>query len=298
MNNITCFTHNDLDGVVSSLVVRWFHPSNKVVVVPVSSNSFRSVYTHWMLHNTPTDHKIFITDLDIHEDIDLIDSSNVTVIDHHATHDTHKYNKAEVVVREASSASMMVYKHLSEKNPDIELNRAQKTLIILADDYDSYTLAIPDSSKLNTVYFNTQNRFEVFSNQWANGFDGFTTQQDNHYRLLVKERDQVLNSLEGYQCEQLKIGSKTLNVVATYAKSFINEVADYMLEHLKADIVFVVNLQTQRVSVRRSKECIFPVNKLAAAVLDGGGHEAAAGGKITEEFIELTKKLKPVFTGN
>ena len=54
----------------------------------------------------------------------------------------------------------------------------------------------------------------------------------------------------------------------------------------------VVNLKTQSVSFRRAKNSAINVAKLAAKVADGGGHEAAAGGKLSDNFLNFTKIFK------
>jgi len=77
----------------------------------------------------------------------------------------------------------------------------------------------------------------------------------------------------------------------------ISDIGNYLVDEMSADIGFVINTETNRVSVRKNKECTVDVGKLAQVLLDGGGHEAAAGGVCTEKFLELSKLFKPISHG-
>ena len=72
-----------------------------------------------------------------------------------------------------------------------------------------------------------------------------------------------------------------------------NEICEYLLKEKGADIAFFVNPDASHVSFRKNKSCDVDVSKLAAKLCEGGGHEYAAGGKITETFMNFTKLLTP-----
>jgi oligoribonuclease NrnB/cAMP/cGMP phosphodiesterase (DHH superfamily) len=75
---------------------------------------------------------------------------------------------------------------------------------------------------------------------------------------------------------------------------YVNDVCDYLLRTYNSDIVFFVNTNSQHVSFRKKKDCTVDMSKLAKNLCDGGGHEYAAGGKITDTFMEFVKQLTPV----
>jgi oligoribonuclease NrnB/cAMP/cGMP phosphodiesterase (DHH superfamily) len=61
------------------------------------------------------------------------------------------------------------------------------------------------------------------------------------------------------------------------------------------DVAIAVLLDQKRIAVRRnSNNTSVDVSKFVQRIASGGGHAAAAGGNITEEFMEFTKMLKPV----
>jgi len=294
MNNIFVWTHHDLDGLASCLAVKWFHPDCKFAYQTTTGYTFREDFTRWLLKNRLSDFdRVFIVDLDVSESQDLVDEDNVTIIDHHATHaENETYEFADSTVLEYSSAAKLIYKKYS-KLYDIDLSKERKTLIALADDYDSYNHEVEDSSVLNSVFWATQNNFKTFMRMYDNGFTGFTQQQLNMYRLYEQALKQALTTLQYFENKKLKIGKSSYHVIATFASKFTNNIADHIFENYDPDIAIVVNPKTQHVSFRRNTDSDVNLGRLAEAIADGGGHSFASGGQITEDFLAFTKLLKP-----
>ena len=86
---------------------------------------------------------------------------------------------------------------------------------------------------------------------------------------------------------------KDYSIVATFANYAINELAHFLIKKYSTDISIIVNTQAKTVSFRRSKESDVDVSILAKKICEGGGHAAAAGGKLTEQFASLTKTFAP-----
>ncbi len=84
---------------------------------------------------------------------------------------------------------------------------------------------------------------------------------------------------------------KGYNVVATFANYAVGELAHFLIKKYDADIGIIVNSQAKAVSFRRSKNCDVDVSILAKNLCQGGGHAAAAGGRLTEQFATLTKQF-------
>lgn len=296
MNKIHCFTHNDLDGVVTYMTVKWFFPECEFTVTNISSSTnLRDEVTKWMLNNKISDYKyVFFLDIDSSPATDLIDHPNVIIIDHHKTHlDNMTYKVATPYIKEYSSASLLAYKIL-RKLTDRKLTEAQLTLIILANDYDSYALECSESIILNTVFWKTNKSFESFCNAFANGFTGFTPQQLALYNIQNQDLQNRIKKLQCFRGVHVDEDGEARIVVATFSNDNINEVADYILATHEPDIAIVVNQSANRVSFRRQKNGVVKLNNIAEAIANGGGHEYAAGGQITPEFIEFTKLLKPI----
>jgi len=293
MKNIFVWTHHDLDGLASCLAIKWFHPGCKFDYIPTTGYTFRRDFTQWLLKNRISDFDtVYIVDLDISENQDLVDEENVVIIDHHSTHvNNASYEFATNTVIEYSSAAKLIYK-LYKTKTNIELTTPQKTLIALAYDYHSYNHEVEDSIILNSVFFATTNNFKTFMSLYEKGVTGFTQQQLNIYNIYQRDLKQTINDLKYFENKKLKIGKNSYHIIATSATGFINNIADHILDNYSPDIAIVVNPKTKHVSFRRNTKVDLDLGRLAEAIADGGGHSYAAGGQITDNFLAFTKLLK------
>jgi len=294
MKKYTCFTHYDLDGVVSYITLRWaLGPFDSVQ--QSTARRFREDYTKWLINNNPDDYdKIYITDLDVSEHKDLIDRDNVFIIDHHKSHEENAgYKKATAVVKEYKSAAELIYKVFRKLN-NLELTQEQKKLILYTSDYDSYELQLSESVKLNSIFWHTNKGFDSFVKHFSKGFYGYTVEQESIYKFYKEVIDRVREQLSVYS-GTFKIQGKERIVCAAFADKNINEVADFLLKDFNAEVALVVNTKGNHVSLRRPKTgSDVDVSLLSAKLCNGAGHEYAAGGEITEKFLQFTKLLKQV----
>jgi len=56
----------------------------------------------------------------------------------------------------------------------------------------------------------------------------------------------------------------------------------------------MINLKNNRVYLRKNRTVELNLGKFAQKICDGGGHEYAAGGKLNETVLALSKKFVPV----
>lgn len=288
------FTDSDLDGVTSYLVFKWFHEGVKVDYCNTTIANFREDYTKWLSRNSVKDYdRIFVLDLDTREHKDLVDTPQHFIIDHHKSHaEAEPYKHAKAVVKIYSSACKLAYKAFKTLyNQDI--SDQQKKLVLLADDYDSYTHTVPTSKMINILYWNTQNRFESFVKTFYHGFAGFNFHQSNIIKQYQDEIEEIKRNLNLFEAT-ITVQNLPTKIVSTFATKAINDVADYLLFDHKADIAVVVNMNTKHVSFRRSKQCNVNLIEMVQKICgDGGGHEYAAGASLTNSFLEFTKVLNP-----
>ena len=294
MKKIHIFTHGDLDGVTSYIALCWFHPNAVVSYTTVGNASTirESVLGFLAKHSFADYDKVYFTDLDCYDAKDLIEHDNVVVIDHHQAHfekvEAKPYKKLQSIVKVYPSCCLLIYKIFSKVRSDIQITKAQKTLIGIVDDYDSYALKIKYSVLLNWVFYSYNNRFEAFSNRFYNGFSGFSTQEQSMIKI---KKDRLERTIAGLEIYKGKI--KDYTVLSCFADECINEVHDYILGKYKPDITVVIVPKPGRVTWRKNKECDAPLHVYAEKICDGGGHEYAAGGDITDRFLALSKKLEP-----
>lgn len=280
-------TDNDLDGAGSALFIKWLY-KNKLTtfkVIEVTESTVVNEFNNLRLDDFD---KIFILDIDLNrQQIPHVDDKRVVVFDHHLQHEQDKYvyKSAKAVVESCSSCISLLYSKFKNK---IDITPEQLQLIDLIDDYDSYKLEHKDSLKLNAIHKTYNNpKAEKFIDAFYSGFRPYTIQEKNGIKLFIKKFKEQLES----QVYVGKIKSyKTVSMIGNYA---ISEIANYIISKHDAEIGIIVNLDTKTVSFRRNKTSDVDVSIIAKTLCEGGGSPAIAGGKLTENFANLTKNFLP-----
>ncbi|MAF26101.1 hypothetical protein CL634_11110 [bacterium] len=282
----------DLDGAVSYCLLCWYF-GKKLPHKTTTVSNFDNEFTTWKAQgNLEKYEKVFIVDINPSKVVDAVDKDNIIIIDHHTDHVDNKgiYKKATTVLERCTSCAKLMYETLKKK---LDITESQKLLVLLADDYDSYTLAVPQSYMLNVVLWSMQgDRVAKFYENFNSGFNGFDNFQKNILLHNEKKLNRMKRELQVYKTF-LVINGKEVRFVSCVADSCINELAHYIIEKYKGDIGIIVNLKTQRLSIRRSKQCSIDLSALINKIGTGGGHEYAAGGEINEKFLTFSKLLIP-----
>jgi nanoRNase/pAp phosphatase (c-di-AMP/oligoRNAs hydrolase) len=295
--NIYVFTDIDLDGSTSLLALHWAlnaKPGELQYKSTTVSNVRRDLLK-WLETDSFKNYSlVYFLDLDTTKCADLIDHSNVVIIDHHATHvagkDVYKLARVNIVV--GPSCSKLIYQHFKGT---IQITDAQKYLIGLANDYDSYTFKLSESYDLNCLYTSIQKfegkvRVERYIERFYEGFGDFNIQEKNIIKDYITKRDKAISELKIYT-GKLPIGKEVRKLAGTFGTKYVNDICDMLLKKYGADIVFFVNVDNKHVSFRKAKTCDVDLSKLATKICNGGGHEYAAGGIITDAFLRLTEQL-------
>jgi oligoribonuclease NrnB/cAMP/cGMP phosphodiesterase (DHH superfamily) len=291
------FTDCDLDGAGAYLTYRWVTGINDIPYTVCRVNDLYTRLKNFTKTKKIEDYdRVLFFDLDTSDERirDIIDLPNVTIVDHHISNDTEtvKYSHANLIVKDSTSTCRLIYTELNDTN----LTDAQKLFIALVNDYDSYTLRVPTSKELNTVFWSYQgDRVQKLVRDFPDGFTGFSKFHNNIITIKKKELINLLKSLEIYSGE-VKTKKHNFTVASAVATSFINDVADYIVDVASADVGIVVNTKSNKVSFRRrtDNDSVSMV-KLAGMLTDeSGGHDAASGGMLCDKFLAFTKTLKPV----
>ena len=296
MNNryIHVFTDADLDGVVSYLTLSWFLNLEPPVTV-TTEKELAATYKSFSQNNHIENFtRIYILDLDICSLAQIVDKSNFSIVDHHmgSVNCGYTFKNARYKIEKEGSTCKMLY-NLLKNHYKRDLDNNKKLLISIGHDYDSYTLSNKDVSiGLNTLFWNYQgNRLEKFVNRFREGFNGFTNEEKRIIAFYNNKVDRYIlesNIFTG----NVAIGANEYKISSIMADFCINEISQQMIDKTCSDIGIVVNSNSNSVSFRRKKGCTVNLSKLAEKLCEGGGHEAAAGGKITPVFLEFTKLLK------
>ena len=289
------FTDIDLDGSMSYLMMEWAIGKH-VPYITTRVTDFRQSFANWVKNgNLKKYDTVYILDLDVSSEcVEIVDKPNVVIIDHHESHvrNKDKYKHAKTFIEAETSCARLIYKLLKSKYSG--LSKEQRLLLLMVDDYDSYKLKVPGSHDLNLLFWNYQgDRLIKFVKEFRDGFSGFTDDQKSiteFYRTKIRN---LTSTLEMFEAD-IPIGNTPRKIVATFATSCINDVADYIINEYKADIGIVVNQNSQKVSFRKNKKCDVDLSAVANTIADGGGHEYAAGGVLGDKFTTFSKILKPM----
>jgi oligoribonuclease NrnB/cAMP/cGMP phosphodiesterase (DHH superfamily) len=288
--NIQVWTDTDLHGAGATLVLKWLYKDAKTFSInDVTEYTFTGKFKGAL---QTLDHydRVYIVDLDLTpEQIKLADRDNVVIVDIHKNHINNKslYKKAKVILEDHPSTPDLIYDKFS--NHLQHLTDKQLLMIEYIGTYDWYNTKYKESLKLNAIYYNLNSpKTENFISAFSDGFRDFTIHEKNAIKLYFKKfKDQI-------DTGQVFTGMiKDYSIVATFANYAINELAHFLIKKYNTDISIIVNTQAKTVSFRRSKEADVDVSILATKLCEGGGHAAAAGGKITEQFANLTKTFVP-----
>lgn len=289
------FTHNDLDGAVSLLVLMWSRPDAIFEYTPLNNLDIETKLKSQInnTHNSPT---TFVLDLALRKEfLPDLNQSHITIIDHHKSSESlvSQFDKAKILYQEFSSNALWMRKIFKPNSP--ELTQEQKMLIALADDFDSYKLQIPDSYDLNILFWSEyRNKFANFIKDYHKGFKPFTDSQKRAIAYIKKQAAEEANSVPIFY-GKLNIGGKEKTTFAAMVPKIVPQVMDLLITKYKPDIFFFINTKNEKVSIRQTPSSDpVDLDQFASKMCDGGGHTYAAGGKITPLFMELTKNLKPI----
>lgn len=288
----------DLDGAMSYLLFLWFNNDKYIPYISCRVTDFNKTFCNWTkaANNPPRYDNIYILDLDISQDsAKLVDKDNVTIIDHHSTHVTNqsKYKIAKTFITEKSSCAKHIY-NLLHKQSTVKLTDAQKYLLLLVDDYDSYNLQLKESHSLNLLFWNYQgDRVTKFIRDFKTGFTGFSDKQQTAIEFYKRSISQLLADLSAFRAD-IPINNKQYKFVSAFASTHINDVAHHIINEYDADVGIVINLKSKKVSFRKNKNVDIDVSAIAGKLVQGGGHKYAAGGSLTDKFLTFSKIFKPI----
>ena len=293
-NYIHVFTDADLDGAISYLTLCWFIGKDLPVTV-TTEKAFGEDFKKFSLSNDINNYtRIYVLDLDICSYASQLDKPNFSIVDHHfgSIECGYNFKHARHKIEDSGSTCKLLYNVLKNHyNKDIDASK--KLLVSIGHDYDSYTLKNRELSiGLNMLFWNLQgNRLEKFKERYKNGFKEFTNEDlkiISFYKNKINKHLQDNHIFSGI----IPMGGKNVKVSSVFADFCINEVAQEVITRTNSEVAIIVNPKTESVSFRKASGSDLNMAKLAAKIAEGGGHPSAAGGKITESFMEFTKLLK------
>ena len=228
--------------------------------------------------------------IDVSNCLNFVNKDNVLIFKHRSP--VSNLSTAKMITDEKSnSTSMLLYNKFKNK---VTLGDHQKLMLLLVNDIKKYKFDLPQSKDLDILYkAYTGDKLLKFVTDFNGGFIQFS---DKHRALINLYKKGIHNAIKDLKIfsGELPFKGEKYKVISTFADKYVNEISDRLLDHFESDICFVVNVDKNRVSFRRSPKCEVDLNILADKIAFGGGHPYAASGTLTDDFITITKLFKQV----
>lgn len=284
--NIHIKTHNDLDAVVSVLLLKAAF-TNKIVSTEYNTYNDieKSIENFIKNHEYTSNDTLFITDIsfsdDLAEKLNKIEDLTVYLLDHHKTAKRlSRYTWAKVSTNPEESAAEVVFNTLSQATL-----YPYASLVAATSAWDTWL--INSKHRKNGEAINTLLGFigkEEFISAHLSNPEAWRT--DTYYTRLIDhlsaKKDRFIQQVINKQLHTARIHLDGLchHYVVIFATDYISELGNAILDssHGNIDYVCVINPALNSVSLR-SKDNV-DVSKLAK-YLGGGGHKNAAGFRIS-----------------
>lgn len=280
--NVFAWFNSDLDGVGSAVVLGNLFQNFEYR--SVFFGDFERQFTEWFEANGDNYDKIFVVGM-------VYDQKMINSLDDHkiifVSDGPERLNVFDStwVQAETTSCTRLLYNKFKDK---VEYPVDIKKLVVYIDDYNSYTLKTEEAKYLNALYRKTsgKNKFSTLVRRFWNGYDGLTETEQRIAQQFFDEINEEASNLELYKGK-----FKGFDVLAFFTKKSANEMAGIVLDNYPTDVVMVVNLDTQFVSIRARRGGKGDAKLAAENLCNGGGTKESAGGKITDKFLEFTQQL-------
>ncbi len=314
MKKAKLFTHTDLDGVVSNILM--CHYVNLLgYSYSTELCSYDDIDKEIMgyLNSYDYDHSSLIIITDICPSIEVVDrldslTNDKILIDHHQT--------AEEVVKECSydwlhvsegdSGAMLCYKYLKGRFNELDnLLKHYQHLVLVTDLWDSKPRTSEAYLRYKDDIYNT---LALFS---ALGFNNFKTRFLKDPALIFSDYERgavdAIERIKKATCRGIYLykfitecGGDRVVYGFCFVGRFKSEVAEYQfLTNNDLDIIFMIDMNFTNGSIRRKNESSIDLANLAEQ-FGGGGHPYASGfsfeignySKVISRIVSKDFKLK------
>ena len=304
MNVILISHESDVDGIFSAAIALQRYPQAKVVFTSYGKENFSRVcdivYREVLSH--AGNGLLVFTDLGLNEDLieivsdlfDFIESNrwDIIWIDHHPWPNKSleffkSKDKSRKLILDTSGrkcAADLVYEYMLNDNAKAMLlaSIAHTSDFLLKD--QNY----PPLPELIVYYKNISNFYSKLTELAGKISEGilWDTTMQQEFIEYVKLRDEA--KIEAMKKMQTVVINKGIKMVVIPTSPYIQAslFSDEIFEDSDLDVIFLLS-EEGKVSIRRRNPEI-KCNKIASALLEGGGHEYAAGGHIKSNPANLS----------
>ena len=307
LNSIIVTHESDVDGIFSASIALMRYPQSKLVFSSYGKESFLRIsdLIYREVVSTQGNGLVIFTDLGLNDDsissisdtfsFLISNSWSVLWIDHHPWSESalnlFDKNKALQLVLDKGGnkcASELIYEHLLYGNS----RASQLASMAHTSDYLLKDQEIPPLPEL-IVYYRTLPNFypklTLLAKRVSDGVLWDTDMQADYNVYVTLRNDAKSNSLKMVRIQELSGGLKMAVVpVSPFIQTSL--FSEEIFQKTIADVAFFFNKEA-KVSIRRNNPLI-ECNKIANELIEGGGHEYAAGAKMKSDPGQIKEVLK------
>ena len=301
-------SHGDADGVCSVAVFYKAKKSSRIPVIFTSPAALKDTLCRSMIKRTLDE--LYIFDLaGIRETVRIASAwEKVIWLDHHSWKPEDKFENMEIVIKHYPSATKVVAEYFDIKDKIIEI----------ANEIDTNSVKSSEAEFLRNLIgaikwkFNGKkelnSKLREISKEIA--FKGIEEMQakENHAKLIQEYNEFIEKSLREV-VQKIKIESINGMKIAVYESTKflpVYAITEKLSEHAEApfDIIAVISYRASDKGILTKIELRTQTGvnvKKIAEMLNGGGHEIAAGATVEELYtgariIELIKNLQEKYS--
>lgn len=286
MKQFKIICHNDLDGGASAICIinhiKYKYDSDVRYSLKFCTYSNVDNYVNQIINVSHKFEKVFIADISVSDYIAKDFPDNFILLDHHDTAEQlNEFDKCIVNTSGNHCGASLCYYHLLKKE-NLPFEHMKK-LVAIALDYDLWHHKLPNkvAKNLNFLYYRYWG--EKFVLRFINGFDGFTDEEKIYLKTQWKKIQEDIDNTEVIDLledEDEKYRNKIAFCKLPDRKSELNEIAEYVLNELKYEIVVIIVPRYRKGSIRATENSEtkgFHVGNFNESLGIGGGHARAGG---------------------
>lgn len=277
MKKLKVFVNNDLDSAGALMVIKWVF-GDKCIIDHSVSNAFNikgdyERFTHSVVSNSYC--KIFIVNL--LPDFDLDDNTFVF------TKTDRPLFKYKGKMGHDISTTNLVYKFFTKSLG--ELSDKQHILLDTINSLYDRSVCNKAGIRLNAVFSFGRNKTGTFYDRFINGLDKYTNEEECIITAYINRLSVTYKKLKLFT----HADHKKIYVALVDDMEHKNEILNLLHNKYEPDMVFLVDLDSGYISVRKSHSYKYDMQKLCTTLIEGYACGDTAGGKYTEKFIDFSR---------
>ena len=279
MKKIKVFTNNDLDGAGSLMLIKWAFGSTCIIDHSISN-----------LFKIKQDYNNFINSIDCEEyskifilnmvpDFEL--DENTLVFSKGEESDLSVNGKIDISTTTSKLLRIFFRKTLAT------LTLSQDRLINTINTFYIDGAVKRESMKLNAIFSYGRNKYSQFHTRFDHGLDEYTKDEltiiKNYSDTLVK----TYQALELYEHNT----NKGIYIGLIPDMLYKHEILDKLFSKHSPKIVFLADLSSGFISVRKNDSLQMDMHDLCDTLLVGRALVNCAGGRYTEKFLDFSRSF-------